>query len=345
MITQYIRDLSSMLSSAKVKSSKLYHFTSLDPEKRLNSALLMGSYLITVEKRSPEEVNSMFVSATEFMDYCDASSPKSEFGLTLLECLRGLYRGIVLGWYDYSSFDISSYIHNSSVETGGFNWIIPNKIIAFICPAQDNQGRDGVKPLTPDEFSPIFKSLGVTTIIRLNNKKYESARFTRNDFAFHDLYFIDGSVPRARIIKEFLKICENDSKIVAIHCKAGLGRTGTLIGCFLMKHFGFSGTEFIAWARLCRPGSVLGPQQQFLVDIENICWNWGIKFRNNDQDDSQEMKEIDELRPQEHAKAKFGEPKQAEKLIGVCSARTLKPPPTAISKWKQAKKQVYNKNK
>ena len=118
-----------------------------------------------------------------------------------------------------------------------------------------------------------------------------------------------------------------------------------MIGCFMMKHFGFSTTEFIVWARLCRPGSVLGPQQQFLIDIERICWNWGIKFRNNDQDDSQEMKEIDELRPQEHAKAKFGEPKQAEKLIGVCSARTLKPPPTAISKWKQAKKQVYNKNK
>ena len=334
-----------MLSSPKLKTSKLYHFTSLDPERRLNSALLMGSYLIAVEKRSPEEVNSMFINSSEFITYCDACSPKSDFGLTLLDCLRGLHRGLVLGWYDYSSFDITSYINNSSVETGGFNWIVPNKLIAFICPAQDKQGRDGVKPLTPEEFSSVFKSLGVNTIVRLNKKNYENVRFTRYGFDFHDLYFIDGSVPSGQIIKEFLKICEDDSKVVAVHCKAGLGRTGTVIGCFVMKHFAFSGAEFIAWARLCRPGSVLGPQQQFLVDIERICWNWGIKFRNNEQDDSQEMKEIDELRPEDPAKARFGDYKQAERLAGSCSARVLKSSPAAINKWKQAKKQVYNKNK
>ena len=34
-------------------------------------------------------------------------------------------------------------------------------------------------------------------------------------------------------------------------CKflAGLGRTGSLIGCYLMKHFRFSAAEAIAWMR------------------------------------------------------------------------------------------------
>mmetsp|Transcript_15810 Transcript_15810/g.17540 ORF Transcript_15810/g.17540 Transcript_15810/m.17540 type:complete len:98 (-) Transcript_15810:3-296(-) len=35
-----------------------------------------------------------------------------------------------------------------------------------------------------------------------------------------------------------------------------------------MKHYGFPAAAFIGWARICRPGSVLGPQQQFLNEVE-----------------------------------------------------------------------------
>ena len=47
-------------------------------------------------------------------------------------------------------------------------------------------------------------------------------------------------------------------------CVAGLGRTGTLIGCYLMKHYEMSAAETIAWIRIARPGSVLGPQQHYM---------------------------------------------------------------------------------
>jgi len=32
-----------------------------------------------------------------------------------------------------------------------------------------------------------------------------------------------------------------------------------------MKHYKFTAAEAIAWIRICRPGSVIGPQQEFLV--------------------------------------------------------------------------------
>lgn len=47
---------------------------------------------------------------------------------------------------------------------------------------------------------------------------------------------------------------------------AGLGRTGSLIGAYIMKHHRFTALETIAWLRLCRPGSVIGHQQQWLEE-------------------------------------------------------------------------------
>lgn len=61
-------------------------------------------------------------------------------------------------------------------------------------------------------------------------------------------------------------LCHAHSYLCACICfiKAGLGRTGTLIGCYLMKHYHMTAAEVIAWIRIARPGSILGPQQHYL---------------------------------------------------------------------------------
>ena len=75
----------------------------------------------------------------------------------------------------------------------------------------------------------------------------------------------------------FLRISEGTDGIVAVHCLAGLGRTGTLIGLHMMKHLRFSAREVMAWLRICRPGSVIGPQQAYLEQQESRMQRLGEK--------------------------------------------------------------------
>lgn len=36
-----------------------------------------------------------------------------------------------------------------------------------------------------------------------------------------------------------------------------------------MKHFYFPAADFIGYIRIARPGSILGPQQNYLIDMES----------------------------------------------------------------------------
>lgn len=46
-----------------------------------------------------------------------------------------------------------------------------------------------------------------------------------------------------------------------------------------MKHYGFSAAETIGWMRIARPGSVIGPQQQYLQQMEGTMHRDGLAFR------------------------------------------------------------------
>ena len=67
-------------------------------------------------------------------------------------------------------------------------------------------------------------------------------------------------MPPDGIVERFMDACDGVGEgAVAVHCRAGLGRTGTLIGLWLMRHRGFAAREAIAWLRIVRPGSAPRP--------------------------------------------------------------------------------------
>ena len=73
----------------------------------------------------------------------------------------------------------------------------------------------------------------------------------------YELFFPDGTPPPEAQAKHFLKIAETEPGVIAVHCKAGLGRTGTLILMWAMKHFKWTAKEAIGYLRFARPGSIM----------------------------------------------------------------------------------------
>ncbi|KAG2484766.1 hypothetical protein HYH03_016420 [Edaphochlamys debaryana] len=272
-----------LLQEAEKHGKRLYLYAGPHAHQKANAAVLVGIYQVIYLNRTADVAYKPLSVYKPFVPFRDASCGVSTFHLTVYDVIRGIQRARDVGFIDWnsgsSSWSLEEYEYYEQVENGDLNWIVPGKFVAFSGPAARSNEIAGYRLHTPEDYWDYFRRRGVAAIVRLNKKVYDRKRFLDGGFKHHEMYFPDGSCPSDAIIQRFLDTVEAEPGAVAVHCKAGLGRTGVLICCYIMKHYRFTAEEVIGYIRVCRPGSVIGPQQNFIREMESRMWHEGELYR------------------------------------------------------------------
>jgi cell division cycle 14 len=236
------------------------------------------------------------------MPFRDAGYSQADYGLTVQDVVYGVWKAKEEGCCLLDNFDLDEYEKYERVESGDFNWISPH-FLAFASPmhlpvdkfAPDSdlyaslprsiEAVDAHKQL-PAPFKEVLKHFSqrnIGLVVRLNSQLYSPSWFEALGIQHLDMIFEDGTCPPLTTVRKFIRLAHEminvRKKGIAVHCKAGLGRTGCLIGAYLIYRHGFTANEVIAYMRFMRPGMVVGPQQHWLHLNQGTFREWWIEER------------------------------------------------------------------
>ncbi len=150
---------------------------------------------------------------------------------------------------------------------------MPGKFIAFQGP-EDLSGynyidtQNGGSVFSLSYYADILKDFDVQTLLRLNERlyiEYNAKSVAPSGMRQVDLPFEDCFCPPDAVVVSFLHAVDSANGAIAVHCKAGLSRTGTLIALYMMWSCCFTAWGAIEWLRIMRSGCVIGEQQHCLL--------------------------------------------------------------------------------
>jgi len=261
VVYQFCKLIRSKISDPRLGSRVCTYYAESDGPRRTNASFLLGAYLVIIQGWSPEDATAVFESmgAGMLVGYRHALNSRSEFRLSVLDCLRGIKKAMESKWFDMESFDLDRYLLLENPAQFDLHQICP-KFVAF-------RGPDSSDPRfqSPEQYCELFVHMGVNAVVRLNETDaYDSSTFVSKGIQVHELKLEVAKIPSAAEIEKFLEICDAEDGVIGVHCTGGRGRTATMIAVWMMRRQGWSARDAIAWLRIVRPGSILGNQQEFL---------------------------------------------------------------------------------
>jgi len=137
-----------------------------------------------------------------------------------------------------------------------FSWLIENKLAGSSIPT------------SIDEMQWVIDQ-GVKSIVTVKEEPLDDDWV--KDVNYLHVHSNDMNVPEFDDLTHAINFIHRritNNEPVMVHCLAGLGRTGTLLACYLVKHQKMSADDAIQKVREERPGSIQSyPQEEMIFQF------------------------------------------------------------------------------
>ncbi|KAK7923930.1 tyrosine-protein phosphatase cdc14 [Apiospora marii] len=292
-----------VLGAKENQTRPIVFWSRADPRSRANAACLLACYMVLIQSWPPHLALAPIAQVEPpLMPFRDAGYSQADYGITVQDVVYGVWKAKEETCCQLDNFDLDEYERFERVEHGDFNWVTPH-FLAFASPQQTPvapvpQGTEAwnalpktlaavdAHPTLPQPFKNVLKHFSernIGLVVRLNSPLYSPSYFEALGIQHLDMIFEDGTCPPLSTVRKFIRLAHETitvkKKGIAVHCKAGLGRTGCLIGAYLIYRHGFTANEIIAFMRFMRPGMVVGPQQHWLHLNQGVFREWWIEER------------------------------------------------------------------
>ena len=153
-------------------------------------------------------------------------------------------------------------LHSTHVPDG-FSWIVPLKLAGCAQPGL-------LRPIDYD--LDLLAQVGITMLLTLTETDLDQAALTRNRLRNIHFPIYDREAPsitQAYMVSKRIQRAMDQGERVAVHCKAGIGRTGTILACWMIHQGGVGAQGAIERLRSIRPSYVQSrEQEEFLYSFE-----------------------------------------------------------------------------
>ena len=151
-----------------------------------------------------------------------------------------------------------------------FHWVIPGKLAGMSLP--------GHAALLEEDLADLH-TRGVRAIATLTEDPLDEGPIASAGLVARHFPIEDFDVPTLKQTDDFCRWVDERiaaGEPVGVHCFAGLGRTGTMIACWLVREADANAERILTTIRRIEPGFVQTAQQEAFVAV----WESEVKRRS-----------------------------------------------------------------
>jgi hypothetical protein len=163
-------------------------------------------------------------------------------------------------------------------------WVLPGRFLAgeYPCSLDEIQAQRKVRWLLKNgvNYYLDLTEAGEAGLIPYAPLLFEEAATLEREVTYRRMPIADMSAPTPAAMTCILDVLDaaiESSRIVYTHCYGGVGRTGTVVGCYLVRH-GLPGQQAIQYIARLRQGTPDGWKRSPEMDVQRqliLLWKKG----------------------------------------------------------------------